>query len=101
MRVEYLNSTSSLYRLGRGMRIMPRSLLQKYRAQIDAIRPPDELDCRTLLTGRTMHFIAESGIAFTREEIDELTREAMHEQLVMDSRQDRRERRRPNRYFRA
>ncbi|MBI5019524.1 hypothetical protein HZB58_04610 [Candidatus Gottesmanbacteria bacterium] len=80
---------------------MTRSLLQQYRDQIDAIHPPDELDCRNLLTGRTMHFIAESGIAFTEEEIEELTREAMHEQQAMDRRDDRRERRRVNRYFRA
>lgn len=80
---------------------MTRSLLRKYRDQIDAIHPPDELDCRNLLTGRTMHFIAESGISFTREEIDELTREAMREQQAMDDRSDRREKRRSNRYFRA
>lgn len=48
-----------------------------------------------------MHFIAESGISFTREEIDELTREAMREQQAMDDRSDRREKRRSNRYFRA
>lgn len=80
---------------------MTRSLLQKYRSQIDAIRPPDELDCRNLLTGRTMHFIAESGIALTREQIFQLTQEAIEEEQRVERRGDRRERRSVNRAFRA
>ena len=79
---------------------MSKTLFQKYRSQIDAIVAPDEFDCRNLLTGRTMHFIAESGISFTPEEIDQLTHEAMREQQAMDRRNDQRSRG-ITRFFRA
>ena len=79
---------------------MGDSLLRKHRARIDAIKPPDRYDCRNLLTGRTMHFIAESGIKFTADEVLQLTEEAMREQQEMDHRKDR-ESRRTSRYFRS
>lgn len=69
-----------------------RTLLSLYRDQIDKIQPPNEFDCRNLLTGRTMHFIAESGVQLTREEKLQLAAEALAEEQAIESQLDFRSR---------
>lgn len=62
-----------------------KALLRKYRQQIEAISPPDQIDCRNLLTGRVMHFCAEEGnTLLTPEEKMAIAQAALEEEQMQE-----------------
>ena len=67
-----------------------RTLLALYLPRINAITPPDELDCRNTLVGRTMHFCGEDGKDLPNEVKLQLAMEALEAEQEEERARDRR-----------